>query len=99
MPRTDDITPPARRARRCLECKRVDPFHAEDCAIARALDESRCRDCGFWSGHAVKCPVAIRSRRTAELKMHATRHWVRAVIVKAAERTMRGPAVCWFVQG
>jgi hypothetical protein len=86
MSRADDTpTPPARRVRRCSACHFPVTLHAEHCAVARAQQAE-----------------LERIRQAAEdrvLTMYAARRWVRAVKVRAAERTMRGPAVCWFVRG
>jgi hypothetical protein len=47
-------------------------------------------------GHRASCPELAKIRRTVADRAHANRHWVRALIVRAAEKTMRGVAECGF---
>ena len=60
------------------------------------LDDLKCPGCRMLYGHRAACPELAAIRRTVELRAHAARHWVRAVTVKAAEKTQRGPMVVWF---
>ena len=65
------------------------------------LDELRCAGCRQIFGHRADCTIeaarVLAAIQRAEMRMHANRHWVRAVTVAAAERTQRGIADVHFV--
>ncbi len=63
---------------------------------AAELDDLRCPGCRRPYGHRRDCPYLIDAIREVRLKAHAVNNWVRAITVRAAERTMRGVAECGF---
>lgn len=81
MPRTDD-TPPPLRIRRCAECRCPVTSHSELCAIGRS--------------QRAELERIRREANNRVLTMYAHRRRVRALTVRAAERTMRGVAECGF---